>query len=109
MHVERNEGRMRGGSMPAKRWMTTVAAAAIVVGALTAMGFTYSESGAHAQKLTKVTLQLKWVTQAQFACYYAALQKGYYKKAGLDVKMKVGGARITPEQVVIGGGADLGC
>ena len=59
-------------------------------------------------KLTKVTLQLKWVTQAQFAGYYAALQKGYYKKAGLDVKIKVGGPSITPEQVVIGGGADLG-
>ena len=34
------------------------------------------------QKLTKVTLQLKWVTQAQFAGYYAAKAKGYYQKAG---------------------------
>ena len=35
-----------------------------------------------APKLTKVTLQLKWVTQAQFAGYYAAKAKGYYKQAG---------------------------
>ncbi len=33
----------------------------------------------------KVTLQLKWVTQAQFAGYYVAAAKGYYKDAGLDV------------------------
>ena len=35
---------------------------------------------------TKVTWQLKWVTQAQFAGYYAAAAKGYYKQAGLDVQ-----------------------
>ena len=33
----------------------------------------------------KVTLQLKWVTQAQFAGYYAAKDKGFYKAEGLDV------------------------
>jgi len=60
------------------------------------------------QKLTKVTLQLKWVTQAQFAGYYAALQQGYYKNAGLDVKIKIGGPSITPETVVIGKQADFG-
>ena len=48
---------------------------------------------------TKVTLQLKWVTQAQFAGYYAALEKGYYDKAGLDVTIKVGGPSITPEPI----------
>jgi NitT/TauT family transport system substrate-binding protein len=63
---------------------------------------------AETQQLTKVTLQLKWVTQAQFAGYYAALAKGYYRAAGLDVKIKVGGPSITPETVVIGGGADIG-
>jgi NitT/TauT family transport system substrate-binding protein len=56
----------------------------------------------------KVTLQLKWVTQAQFAGYYAAKQKGYYDEEGLDVKIKVGGPSITPEQVVLGKQADFG-
>jgi NitT/TauT family transport system substrate-binding protein len=70
------------------------------------LGMATHASGA--QKLTKVTLQLKWVTQAQFAGYYAALEKGYFKQAGLDVKIKVGGPNITPEQVVIGGQADIG-
>jgi NitT/TauT family transport system substrate-binding protein len=62
----------------------------------------------HAQKLTKVTLQLKWVTQAQFAGYYAAKAKGFYKANGLDVNIKLGGPDITPEQVVASGQAEFG-
>ncbi|KFE35831.1 ABC transporter substrate-binding protein [Thioclava atlantica] len=54
-----------------------------------------------------VTLQLKWVTQAQFAGYYVALDKGYYSDAGLDVTIKPGGPDIAPEQVIAGGGADV--
>ncbi|MDE2445788.1 MAG: ABC transporter substrate-binding protein [Alphaproteobacteria bacterium] len=55
----------------------------------------------------KVTLQLKWVTQGQFAGYYLAQEKGYYKEAGLDVEIKPGGPDIAPEQVIAGGGADV--
>lgn len=61
-----------------------------------------------ARKADKVTLQLKWVTQAQFAGYYAALEKGYYKAAGLDVTLKQGGPDIIPEQVVASGQAEFG-
>ncbi len=53
-------------------------------------------------------LQLKWVTQAQFAGYYAAAELGYYKKEGLDVQILQGGPDITPEQVVNNGGAEFG-
>jgi NitT/TauT family transport system substrate-binding protein len=56
----------------------------------------------------KVTLQLKWVTQAQFAGYYAAKAKGYYDDENLDVNIKVGGPSITPEQVVLGKQAQFG-
>ena len=55
----------------------------------------------------KVTLQLKWVTQAQFAGYYVALDKGFYKDAGLYVTIKAGGPDIAPAQVIAGGGADV--
>src|SRR3954453_105263 len=61
-----------------------------------------------AKKLDKVTLQLKWVTQAQFAGYYAAKALGYYRDFGLDVNLKVGGPSITPEQVVASGQAQIG-
>jgi NitT/TauT family transport system substrate-binding protein len=55
----------------------------------------------------KVVLQLKWVTQAQFAGYYVAKDKGYYEAAGVDVEIKPGGPDIAPEQVIAGGGADV--
>jgi NitT/TauT family transport system substrate-binding protein len=58
--------------------------------------------------LTKVTLQLQWVTQSQFAGYYAAVDKGFYKGEGLDVTIKVGAVEIVPQQVVATGGADVG-
>ena len=55
----------------------------------------------------KLTLQLKWVAQAQFAGYFVAKDKGFYEKAGLDVEIKPGGPDIAPEQVIAGGGADV--
>jgi NitT/TauT family transport system substrate-binding protein len=54
-----------------------------------------------------LTLQLKWVTQAQFAGYYVAKAKGFYKAENLDVTIKPGGPDINPEQVIAGGGADV--
>ena len=54
-----------------------------------------------------VTLQLKWVADAQFGGYYVAKDKGFYKDAGLDVTIKPGGPDINPEQVLAGGGADV--
>lgn len=54
-----------------------------------------------------ITLQLKWVTQAQFAGYYVAKEKGFYDEEGLDVTIKPGGPDIAPEQVIAGGGADV--
>jgi NitT/TauT family transport system substrate-binding protein len=61
-----------------------------------------------AQDLTPVRLQLKWVTQAQFAGYYAALNEGYYEEVGLDVTILPGGPDIGPQQVVASGGAEFG-
>nr|WP_237358777.1 ABC transporter substrate-binding protein [Allorhizobium borbori] len=62
---------------------------------------------AKAEAADKVTLQLKWVTQAQFAGYYVAKDKGFYKEEGLDVDIKPGGPDIAPAQVIAGGGADV--
>jgi len=55
----------------------------------------------------KVTLQLKWVAQGQFAGYFVAKDKGFYSDEGLDVDIKNGGPDIAPEQVIAGGGADV--
>lgn len=63
-------------------------------------------SGA-AQAADELTLQLKWVTQGQFAGYYVAKEKGFYDEEGLDITIKPGGPDIAPPQVIAGGGADI--
>jgi len=60
------------------------------------------------QETADVTLQLKWVTQGQFAGYYAALEQGYYEDESLNVTIRPGGPDIVPEQVVLGGQAEFG-
>lgn len=59
------------------------------------------------QAADEVTLQLKWVTQGQFAGYYVAQEQGFYEEAGLEVTIKPGGPDIAPPQVIVGGGADV--
>jgi NitT/TauT family transport system substrate-binding protein len=78
---------------------------AVLVGALALL----SLGGAAAQDaMTPVRLQLQWVTQSQFAGYYAALDKGFYKEEGLDVKILEGAVEIVPQQVVASDGAEFG-
>jgi NitT/TauT family transport system substrate-binding protein len=72
--------------------------------ALTALSFGMAGG---AQAADSVTLQLKWVTQAQFAGYYVAQEKGFYEEAGLDVTINPGGPDIAPPQLIAGGGADV--
>ncbi len=80
----------------------------VLAGAVWAAVGTAGAGTARHAKTDKITLQLKWVTQAQFAGYYAAKAKGYYKQQNLDVNIKVGGPDITPETVVAGGAAQFG-
>lgn len=80
--------------------MKTFASVALIAAALAGL----SSAASAADKLT---LQLKWVTQAQFAGYYVAQDKGFYKDAGLDVTIKAGGPDINPTQVIAAGGADV--
>src|SRR4030081_2152773 len=65
-------------------------------------------SSAPAGPLTKVRLQLQWVAQSQFAGFFAAVSKGYYKDVGLDVDIKLGGPDIVPQQVVASDAAEFG-
>ncbi|MFE8046319.1 ABC transporter substrate-binding protein [Brenneria goodwinii] len=75
-----------------------------LIAAATTLALSLS-AGVHAAE--KVTLQLKWLPQAQFAGYYVAQAKGYYKDAGLDVTIKPGGTDISPVQVIAGKSADV--
>jgi NitT/TauT family transport system substrate-binding protein len=96
--------------MNQRRYWVGAVAALVLAGAVSAAvgaagAAPTKQSG---KKLTKITLQLKWVTQAQFAGYYAAKALGYYKAAGLDVTIRQGGPDIIPEQAVAGGQAQFG-
>jgi len=62
---------------------------------------------AHVAHADDVTLQLKWVTQGQFAGYYVAKDMGFYEEEGLNVTINPGGPDIAPPQVIAGGGADV--
>lgn len=77
--------------------------AAAAAGALALSGAS-AFAAAHANK---VVLQLKWVTQAQFAGYFVASDKGFYEEEGLTVEIKPGGPDVSPPQVIAGGGADV--
>ena len=72
-----------------------------------ALGITMGLSLSTAQAADSVTIQLKWVAQAQFAGYFVAKEKGFYKDAGLDVTIKPGGPDVAPPQVIAGDGADV--
>jgi len=71
-----------------------------------ALGVAIAVTAGSAQAADKFTIQLKWVTQAQFAGYYVAKDKGFYKDVDLDVTVKPGGPDIAPPQVMAAGGAD---
>jgi NitT/TauT family transport system substrate-binding protein len=56
---------------------------------------------------TPVKLQLQWVTQAQFAGYFAAIDQGFYEAQCLDVEILEGAVDIVPQTVLANGDADF--
>jgi NitT/TauT family transport system substrate-binding protein len=61
-----------------------------------------------APEKTDVSIQLKWLPQAQFMGYYVALDKGYYTEAGLNVTIIPGGGDIAETTAVYTGQVDFG-
>jgi NitT/TauT family transport system substrate-binding protein len=106
-----NVSQTKGERMKRARWLWLAAVLMLALIGAGCGGGNEESSGGTATSggaKDKVTLQLKWVTQAQFAGYYAAKAQGYYDDEGLDVDIKVGGPDIVPEQVVLGGQAEFG-
>src|SRR5262245_50887028 len=75
--------RTQRGSWPLAPTTSRIAAALLICGTIFVPGTV--------QALEKVSLQLKWLHQFQFAGYYVALEKGFYRDAGLDVEIRPGG------------------
>ena len=76
----------------------------VLCGSVAALGLGFAPA---VWAMDDVTLQLKWVTQAQFAGYYVALENGFYEEEDLNVTIRAGGPDIAPPQVIAGGGADV--
>jgi hypothetical protein len=55
----------------------------------------------------KITFLTSWYAQAEHGGFYQALATGLYKKAGLDVTLKMGGPQINGMQLLTAGQADL--
>ncbi|PFG19270.1 ABC transporter substrate-binding protein [Serinibacter salmoneus] len=66
------------------------------------------ESGSQdSGELTPVSLQLQWLTQAQFAGYFAALDQGYYEEEGIDLEIIESGGDIVPQDALAAGEVDF--
>jgi len=59
------------------------------------------------QSLKKVTFVPHWVPQAQFAGYYVALDKGIYKKHGIDLTIITGGPKVSSSSMLKEGKVDF--
>jgi NitT/TauT family transport system substrate-binding protein len=87
----------------------------LVMGACAAPAVPATESAAEqasgdagCAETTAVKLQLQWVTQSQFAGYFAAVDQGFYTEQCLDVTILEGAVDIVPQQVVASGQAEFG-
>ncbi|MCB0109753.1 MAG: ABC transporter substrate-binding protein [Caldilineaceae bacterium] len=94
--------------LPLLTMLLVLAACVAPGGAPAAGGSSETDGGEGSADLTPVRLQLQWVTQSQFAGYYAALEQGYYADEGLDVTILEGAVEIVPQQVVAAGEAEFG-
>jgi NitT/TauT family transport system substrate-binding protein len=102
--MHRRTAAVRPPSRRLLRSLAVVAALAFSVAACTTGPG--SNSSAPADGLQRVSLQLQWSTQGQFAGYLAAVEQGFYTKRGLDVQIKEGGVDIVPQTVLAQGQAD---
>lgn len=80
----------------------------VVIAMQTGPGGKALAESSHTSSFKPVTLQLRWLHQFQFAGYYAALQQGYYRDAGLDVTLKQGGGNLNTVEEVLIGRSDFG-
>ena len=90
-----------------KRYTRLIPLTALLVVAAVVLAACPQPTPAAPAEMTPIKLQLQWVTQSQFAGYYAAVDKGFYKDEGLDVTILVGAVDIVPQQVLASGQSEF--
>jgi diguanylate cyclase (GGDEF)-like protein len=85
-------------------------ALAVVMSAIVLLAVTPNAGAANTSSgdATPIRLQLKWRHQFQFAGFYTALEKGYYRDAGFAVTIIPATPGTDPVETVLKGGADFG-
>lgn len=63
--------------------------------------------GADSGEVAPVHLTLEWVTQTEFAGYYAGIDQGYYAEEGIDLTIQPGGPDVSPVQLLLAGETDI--
>ncbi len=107
--IARRRTGSRSRSEPQRCPMRSTRALALFTVALMAVAACSGGGGSAAPaELKPIRLQLQWFPQAQFAGYFAALDKGYYREEGFDVTILPGAVEIVPATVVAGGQAEFG-
>lgn len=81
---------------------------AFAVAAIAVQGLGLSAAPVAAQEMVDASLRLKWLTQAQFAGFYVALEKGYYKEEGINLTINPGGPNLLTENLVATGADTFG-
>lgn len=81
---------------------------AFAVAAIALQGLGLSAAPVAAQEMVDASLRLKWLTQAQFAGFYVALEKGYYKEEGINLTINPGGPNLLTENLVATGADTFG-
>ncbi len=99
---------MRTTCHSSARTVAARALARLICLSLALCALSTTTAGEKTRGLERVTLQLKWTHAFQFAGYYAALEKGYYRAAGLDVKIVEAAPGVDPIRNVIEGRAQFG-
>ena len=95
---------MRNSSLKKVAWHSLAMILMVVLAGVCALGSTTLAC----RSLPKVSMQLQWFTQAQFAGYYVALDKGWYRDEGIDLTIKPGGPDLSPVDLVASGNSQFG-
>jgi NitT/TauT family transport system substrate-binding protein len=59
-----------------------------------------------AQSLDRFVYHTDWRAQAEHGGFYHALASGLYRRAGLDVEIRMGGPQMNPSQLLLAGRVD---
>ncbi|MGV8935772.1 MAG: ABC transporter substrate-binding protein [Allorhizobium sp.] len=81
---------------------------AFAAAALGLQTLTMTAIPAVAQDMVDASLRLKWLTQSQFAGFYVAVEKGYYKDEGINLTINPGGPNLLTENLVATGADTFG-